>query len=91
MNAHEFYKKLGPNFVTPNVISYTESKHYYIELSTGEILGCTLYGVTVRNEDKEDPYNLSKSFNSLEAAKKYIHEIVMDDKNGEYEDNSTKG
>ena len=60
-------------------------------MSTGEILGCTLYGVTVRNEDKEDPYDLSESFNSLEVAKKYIHEIVMDDKNGEYEDNPTKG
>ena len=91
MNAHEFYKRLGPNFVTPNAISYTESKHYYIELSTGEILGCILYGVTVRNDDKEDPYNLSKCFNSLEDAKNYIHEIVMNDKHGEYEDNLVKG
>lgn len=91
MNAHEFYKRLGSNFVTPNVISYTESKHYYIELSTGDIFGCTLYGVTVRNEDKKDPYELSKCFNSLEDAKKYIHEIVMDDKRGKYEDNPMKG
>lgn len=85
MNAREFYKRLGPNFVTPNAISYTESKHYFIELSSGDILGCKLYGVTVRNEDRKDPFNLSKCFNSLEDAKKYIHEIVMDDKHGEYE------
>lgn len=91
MNACEFYKRLGTNFVTPNAINYTESKHFYIELSTGEILGCKLYGVTVRNEDKKDPYNLSKSFNSLEDAKDYIHEIVMNDKHGEYEDNPVKG
>lgn len=90
MNAREFYKRLGPNFVTPNAINYVESKHYYIELSTGEMLGSTLYGVTVRNEDKDDPYGLSKCFNSLEAAKKYIHKIVMNDKYGEYEDNPTK-
>lgn len=86
MNAREFYKRLGPNFVTPNAISYTESKHYFIELSSGDMLGCKLYGVTVRNEDRKDPFNLSKCFNSLEDAKKYIHEIVMDDKHGEYED-----
>lgn len=85
MNAREFYKRLGPNFVTPNAINYTESKHYFIELSSGDILGCKLYGVTVRNEDRKDPFNLSKCFNSLEDAKKYIHEIVMDDKHGEYE------
>ena len=86
MNAHEFYKRLGPNFVTPNAISYTESKHFFIELSSGDMLGCTLYGVTVRNEDKKDPFNLSKCFTSLDDAKKYIHEIVMDDKHGEYSD-----
>lgn len=87
MDAREFYKRLGPNFVTPNAISYTESKHYFIELSSGDMLGCKLYGVTVRNEDKKDLFNLSKCFNSLEDAKKYIHEIVMDDKHGEYENN----
>lgn len=91
MNALQFYKKLGPNFITPNAISYTESKHYYIELSTGDILGCTLYGVTVRNENKEDPYDLSKCFNSLESAKDYMHKIIMNDKHGEYEDNPVKG
>ena len=53
--------------------------------------GRSVYGVTVRNENKSDPYDLSKSFNSLKAAKKYIHKVVMDDKHGKYEDNPTKG
>lgn len=91
MDAREFYKRLSDNFVTPNAISYVESEHYYIELSVGEMFNRTLYGVTVRNEDKKDPYELSKCFISLEDAKNYIHKIVMNDKHGKYNHNSMKG
>lgn len=86
MNACEFYKRLGPNFVTPNAISYTESKHFYVEISNGEILGVTLCGVTVRDCDKNDPYNLSKSFNTKEAATNYAHKIVINNRDCMYDD-----
>ena len=86
MDARQFYKNLGTNFMTPDPISYRDSKHFYIEVAEGEFLRSMIYGVTVRNHDGKDPYNLSKCFHNKQEALDYAHQIVLDDRDGEYDD-----
>lgn len=77
MKAQEAFHRLGPNFLTPKVLSYKTTDKHFVELSYGYVLGVDVFGVTVRDTDnyKEDKEELSKSFPTEAEARKYFRSI----------------
>ena len=69
------------NFMTPNIISYGKiSSDIAYELSSGRgIFSDMMYGVSVARKNPDGSYkkmyDLSKSFGSLDEAKKYIDSL----------------
>lgn len=74
MHISKFFK--GKNFITPNIIKYGATKKYYYELSKGNFLSTTIYGITVVNKKTKEPMsNLSTPKESLSEAEKYIFNL----------------
>ncbi len=73
----KFIKKMGKNFVTPNIIGYYVKGNRVIEFSKGEFLGKPIFGVTVRDyvDGKWKDLGLSKPFHSRNEAESYIYEL----------------
>lgn len=65
------------NFITPNVLSYSETHNYYIELSQGTgIDGQNIWGITVIEKDsKEHRHDLSNLFHSKQEADRFIKRL----------------
>lgn len=70
----------GVNCVTPLVIfaKWLIPDKLAVELSQGEIMTKTIYGVTVRTPDDKDPSNQSKPFLSLQDAENYIKDLKQE-------------
>lgn len=77
--ARKVFKKMGANFVTPDVLRHHDAGDWGIELSTGNILGNQVWGVSVVDlETGKMVLDASKMFYSLEEAETYISEIKRD-------------
>lgn len=59
------------NFMTPNIIDYEQHGRYICEISSGEFMGKTYYGVTALTQEG-DKTDYSKSFASLPDAVEYM-------------------
>jgi hypothetical protein len=65
---------LKPNFMTPNFVGYYKIKDGEAEVTKGDFLGNTLYGVTVaQNNRKKD--DLSKCCHSMDEVTEYINSL----------------
>ena len=74
--ARRAFKKMGANFVTPDILRYHDAGDWGMELSTGNILGNQVWGVSVINlETEKIVSDASKMFYSLEEAEAYISKI----------------
>lgn len=77
--ARKAFKKMGVNPITPDVLRHHDAGDWGIELSTGNILGDQVWGVSVINlETEEMVTSASKMFYSLEEAEAYISKIKKD-------------
>lgn len=81
-SLNDIYKSVvkGYNFITPCIIDYFKIKNGVAELSKGKnIEGKDIYGVSVVVKDEDGLYKyhpqLSKPFNSIDSAMKYINLI----------------
>lgn len=72
----------GKNFMTPDPVAYFEGhvdgRRVYVELSSGDFNGRTIFGVTVRRADggRLDPDPSRGPFNSYSEAYVYIASTV---------------
>ena len=72
MNKYSTYFK-GSNFMTPEFIEFRETGQYAIELSSGNFMNRSLYGVTVKEKNGHDTVDtLSVCFPVLQDAQKLI-------------------
>lgn len=62
----------GRNFVTPIVLDYGYKGKLVYELSEGDFLGDKIFGVTVVNTEDVEDKSLSRSFDSLNEAYRFI-------------------
>ena len=77
--ARGAFKRMGANFVTPDILRYHDAGNWGIELSTGNILGDRVWGVSVINlETKKGVSDASKMLHSLEEAEAHISKIKKD-------------
>lgn len=73
-----FFDKFNgrPNLMTPEQLQYYESENFYVELASGKFMDVKLYGVTVLEKNTlEHRHDLSKPFDTLQAAEDYIHAL----------------
>lgn len=75
--AQTYFADLGPNFMTPDVISYQFSGRWAVELSEGEdFCRKPIYGTTFINAyTGEQTKTLSKMFRRITDAKKHIKKM----------------
>lgn len=61
------------NFMTPDVIEHGIIKEYYYELSKGlGFYGGDIFGVTIIDHQYKNQTEMSKCFDTLRKARKYI-------------------
>lgn len=66
------------NFMTPDIIRYETTRHYFIEVSSGEGVfdkDQLMYGVTVITKELEKRGELSKCCHSTEEIEEYINTL----------------
>ncbi len=64
-----------PNFMTPEIIEIGSTPHHHYEISRGDgLFGGDLFGVTILTLNGERT-DLSKSFDNLDEARRYIDQI----------------
>lgn len=77
MKAKDYFKNMGPNFMTPEPIEYIDTDDYMIELSKGEGFDREpIYGVTVATSGGMRLYGDSQMFVSEEDAREHIDGLV---------------
>lgn len=70
-----------PNPMTPDVIRYGQKRQFAFEISSGEFMGRTMYGVTVINTlTKETDRERSQSFTSLADCESFIAHMFQSDR-----------
>lgn len=74
VTAKQAFSGYSPNFMTPEVLSYKESKDYWVEVSKGEGFDHQpIYGVTViRKNNQESARDLSQMFHTMTEALQHI-------------------
>ena len=66
----------GSNFMTPDVLAFYTTLNFIVELSEGDFMGSSMYGVTMIDKiTNTHIYNLSKSFKTLGSSNNYIDNI----------------
>ena len=64
------------NLITDDWARYYEIGPYFVELSGGKFMDVKLFGVTVlEKENLTHRHDLSKPFDTQQAAEAYIHEL----------------
>lgn len=77
MKAKDYFKGMGPNFMTPEPIEYIDTDEYMIELSKGEGFDHEpIYGVTVATSEGTRLYGDSQMFFSEEDAREHIDGLI---------------
>jgi hypothetical protein len=73
-SARKYYSEIGPNFMTPNALSYMFVGRWAVELSEGKgMSGQPIYGVTaICAYTGEQARHISKMFNSIAEAEEHI-------------------
>ncbi len=77
------WQKEHPNFVTPDIVTIKQKKNYIIELSRGDFMNSTVFGVSLIKYMGKGSFRTvkgaGKSFESdRKAAIKYMNEIIGD-------------
>jgi len=63
------------NFMTPDPIKYGKKGNYLYELSKGDFMGKTMYGVTVITTEGEKTELSAGGFETLEQCKTFIKDL----------------